>query len=291
MIRETLPDFDKLWNYGKPAETEKKFREILPHAKVSKDTGYLIELLTQIGRTQGLQRKFEDAHKTLDEAEKLLKNNYKRAKVRYLLERGRTYNSSKVFNKARELFLQAYSLGLETTEDNHTIDAAHMMGILEKGDESLRWNNIAIDLAEKTKDNHAKHWLGSLYNNTAWSYHGMGQYEKALELFERYVQWSTEDNSNRDIMISNWCVARTFRSLGRIEEALEKQLNLKKWIEEKNIEEDGYVCEEIGECLVLLGKDEEAKPHFKKAYELLSKDIWLEANEKARLERLKKLGE
>ncbi|MFC2092323.1 hypothetical protein ACFLSV_00345 [Bacteroidota bacterium] len=49
--------------------------------------------------------------------------------------------------------------------------------------------------------------------------------------------------------------------------------------------------EEIGECLLLLGRNEDSKEYFKKAYELLSKDDWFVSNEKERLERMKNLGE
>src|SRR5687767_12230940 len=85
---EELPDFIKLWDFSNPAKTEELFREILPKAKASGNTGYLVELMTQIARTQGLQKKFDDAHKTLDEAQALLTEDLKRAKVRYLLGRG-----------------------------------------------------------------------------------------------------------------------------------------------------------------------------------------------------------
>ena len=34
-MAEELPEFDKLWNYSKPDETEKKFRELLPQAEAS----------------------------------------------------------------------------------------------------------------------------------------------------------------------------------------------------------------------------------------------------------------
>ncbi|MCI0450348.1 MAG: tetratricopeptide repeat protein [Chlorobi bacterium] len=290
-MADTIPDFDKLWDYNNPAETEKKFREVEDEIKASGDTAYYAELLTQIARTQGLQMKFDEAHRILDDAEKLLKDNQHRAQIRYLLERGRTYNSSKVYDKARELFIKAYELGLKTGEDNLTVDAAHMMGIVEKAEESLKWNEIAMKHAEQSKDEDAKKWLGSLYNNTGWTYHDMGDYNKALELFERNVIWHTQRNTKQGLSIAKWCVARTLRSLGRNEEALEKQIELSAFNREIGLDEDGYNSEEIGECLLALNRTDESKPYFKKAYELLSKDIWLQENEKERLERLKKLGE
>lgn len=291
MAENNLPDFMKLWDFSNPAETEKKFRELEPEIKKSRDTGYYIELLTQIARTQGLQRNFDEAHKTLDKAMKMIGPKHIRPRIRYMLERGRAYNSAKVFDKARELFLAAYQQGAKYGEDEYTIDAAHMMGIVEKGDESLRWNEIAVKHAEETKDEHAKGWLGPLYNNIGWTYHGMENYEKALELFQKNLEYYNKRDSKKWQSITRWCVARALRSLGRTDEALQKQYELKKFLEEKQMDSDGYNNEEIGECLYALGREDEAKPYFAKAYETLSKDIWLAANEKERLERLKKLGE
>src|SRR4030066_555939 len=88
------PDFDSLWNYDKPAQTEAKFRELLPLAQKSGDIDYLAEIMTQIARTLGLQQKFDQAHTLLDSVEVLLKEAGPRPQVRYLLERGRVYNFS-----------------------------------------------------------------------------------------------------------------------------------------------------------------------------------------------------
>ena len=109
-IDTSLPDFDKLWDYNDPVDTERQFREILPAARASGTTAYLAELLTQIARTEGLQRRFHDAHRTLDEAEALLPSAADRARIRYLLERGRAFNSSRRQDEAREYFLTAFQL-------------------------------------------------------------------------------------------------------------------------------------------------------------------------------------
>ena len=61
-----LPDFNLLWDYGQPAETEARFRELLPAARACGDRDYYLQLLTQIARAQGLQKRFEQAHATLD---------------------------------------------------------------------------------------------------------------------------------------------------------------------------------------------------------------------------------
>src|SRR2546426_811508 len=159
------PDFDSLWDFNSPSETEKKFRELLPQAETSGDKSYCLQLLTQIARTLSLQRKFEEAHEILDKVEPMLKDKLKLARIRYLLERGRTLNSSGSPERAKPLFLEAWELGQKSGDDNFAVDAAHMIAIVENTDEALKWNQKAVEFAEKSKDEKAKKWLGSLYNN------------------------------------------------------------------------------------------------------------------------------
>src|SRR5438105_5024377 len=64
-------DFDALWDYSQPGETEARFRALLPQAEASGDVSYLAQLLTQIGRAQGLQGNFEGASHTLDRVDGL----------------------------------------------------------------------------------------------------------------------------------------------------------------------------------------------------------------------------
>ena len=66
---------------------------------------------------------------------------------------------------------------------------------------------------------------------------------------------------------------------------------LKHAWEADGVERDGFVFEEIGECLLLLNRAEEARRYFFKAYEILSQDTWLAEGEPERLARLKLLGE
>jgi tetratricopeptide (TPR) repeat protein len=249
---EQLPDFDKLWDYNKPDQTEIKFREILPAAKHSGNISYYAQLLTQIARTEGLQRKFEDAHKTLDKVKPLINKNLKLVEVRYLLERGRIFNSSKNPDKARPLFIKAIDLGQKAKLDYHTIDAVHMMGIIEKNpEEQLKWHEKAIELSEKTSDHKAKKWLGSLYNNVGWTYHDNEEFYKALDYFSKNVEWHEERKTVRGLIIAKWAVARTLRSLNNIDVAIHMHLSLIKEIEEKELEEDGYIYEELGACYLL----------------------------------------
>jgi tetratricopeptide (TPR) repeat protein len=288
-MAEDLPDFDALWDYHNPAKTEQLFLEVLPVAQNDGDDDYLAQLLTQIARTQGLQRKFDVAHQTLDEVKELLCEKTPIAQIRYLLERGRVYNSSQKADEARLLFKQAWDVARQNSEDYYAVDAAHMLGICETGDESLWWNERAMEVAEASNHPRAKGWLGSLYNNTGWTYHDMGNYERALTLFEKGLVWREERQDTIATQIAKWTVARTLRSMGRVEEALEKQRVLHE--ENKAMDRpDPYVSEEMGECLLALGHAAEAQPHFARAYEALSQDEWLKDKDPERIERLKTLA-
>jgi tetratricopeptide (TPR) repeat protein len=285
-----LPDFDALWNYDQPTETEARLRALVPQARESDNVPYYAELLTQIARTEGLQRKFEEAQATLDVVQTLLANGLtqSRAYVRYLLERGRVLNSSKHPSQARSHFIEAWNLANLLNEDALAVDAAHMVAIVEPPEGQMEWNLKAMALAEKSADPRARKWLGSLYNNLGWTHHDAGRYAEALDLFEKGVQFRAELKQELELRIAKWCVARCLRSLGRVDEALARQQAL---LAESGSNNDGYVYEELGECLLASSRTDEARPYFGQAYALLSQDSWLVENEAGRLARLKELSQ
>ncbi len=284
-----LPDFDALWDYSDPAGTERKFRDLLPAVGQPGNDANHAELLTQIARTQGLQRRFDEAHATLDEAEKLLPPDPSRARIRTLLERGRVFNSSQKQGQATPLFLDAVRLAEAAHEDSLAVDALHMLAVADPP-QAMEWNLKALAVAERSADPKARQWRGSLYNNIGWTYHDNHRdYTKALELFEKALAFRREQGDLVPILIARWCVARVYRSLGRIGEALAEQRDLEEAYRKLG-GGDGYVEEEIAECLLLQGKEAEARPYFAKAYEKLSKDEWFKEAESARLERLKAMG-
>ncbi|HLP21085.1 MAG TPA: tetratricopeptide repeat protein [Chitinophagales bacterium] len=284
-----MTQYDKLWNYYNPAETETKFREVLKETSPDKDLSEHLQLLTQLARTQSLQRKFDEAHNILDQVSPQLPAHSEIAHVRYYLERGRTFNSAGDKRNAEVCFTKAYELAKEVGEDGYAVDALHMLAIIAPPDEAIALNEEAIVLSESSANQQAKNWLGSLYNNLAWGYFDLGQYEKALSIFLRALQWREEKKSPHEIFLAKWSVARTLRALNRIDHALTIQLGL---FEEaaSNGDNDGYVHEELGE-LFLLKNDKLKYPfHFEKAYELLSTDPYLSQKEQPRLERMKELS-
>ena len=217
-------------------------------------------------------------------------NGPSRARIRYLLDRGRVFNSSKQPDKADPLFQEALDMAQKLREDFYAIDAIHMLAITASPVESLTLNLQAVDLAESSVQENARTWLGSLYNNIGWSYHDMGDFELALKMFEKAEAFRIENGTVERRRVATWCIARTLRSLNRVEEALSKQMALKEEFESAD-GTDGYVFEEIGECLLTLKREDEARPYFAKAYEVLSQDYFLAEQEPERIARLKILGE
>jgi tetratricopeptide (TPR) repeat protein len=287
MSSPNLPEFDGLWDYDNPEQTETRFRAILLQF-LEGDPAFL-EPLTQIARAQGLQRKFDHAHQTLDQVLRRLEKLPSRPGIRYLLERGRVFNSSGKPELARPFFEQALAMAKQLNEDFYAVDALHMLAIVAPPEQGLALNLQAIQLAESSRQERARGWLGSLYNNTGWSCHEMGDYLSALEIFRKAEAWRRSRGQARETRIAAWSVARVLRSLGQVEKALARQMALQAEYESAR-ESDGYVLEEIGECLLALDRQQEAIPYFRRAYECLSRDSWLAQQETERLRRLHELG-
>lgn len=283
-----MEDVRGLWDFDDPAKSEAVFRERLATA----DGDWRRILVTQIARSLGLQRRFDAAHATLNELESASEDGVRWAHPPFeseplsrwqsyaLLERGRIYNSSGDKDAARPYFRRA----AEADFDDLRIDAIHMLAIVAEPDEALALNEQAIREAQTSADPAARRWLGSLLNNTAWSYHDLGRFDRALELFVQALEFRLEQGDAGTIRIAKWCVARCLRSLGRIDDALAMQ-------QELAIQGgDGYVDEEIAECLLVKGDAEAARPYFARAHASLSQDVWLSEREPERIARLDRLA-
>ncbi len=277
---------DRAWDFARPAESEARFRAEL--ASLPRGSARL-EAATQLVRAQGLQREFAAAHATLDAVERSLPSQPERVAVRYLLERGRVFNSSRQPDKAVPLFEAALDRARAAGEDFLAIDAAHMLGIAAPAKARLKWNLEAVAMTERTSDARARRWLASLYNNIGWMYHERGEYASALAYFEKAVPAWEARGDPRGVHIARWAVARAYRSLGRNDDALAIQRQLAVEGAAANAP-DGYVYEELGELLLANGERAAAQTHFARAFELLGGDATFRADEPERLARLRRLG-
>jgi tetratricopeptide (TPR) repeat protein len=285
------------WDFRDPAESEKRFVALAD--SFADDPAAAVLVRTQIARSLGLQRRFEEAHAMLDRARQELGllppgRPAIHVRARLAIERGRAFNSAGDPGRAWPLFEEAFTLSDSAGQSALAVDAAHMVAIAAGNQdapaEALAWNERALAMAESSSDPEARRWRGSLLNNLGWTRHAAGEYELALYLFERAVSARREQGDERSLREARWCVARCLRSLERYDDALEQQKALEKEAAKAG-EPEGFIYEELGECLLALGREREAKPWFGKAYTELSKDEFLRADEPNRLDRLKKLSD
>jgi len=285
-----LPDFNKMWDYNNPTETEIKFRALVEDAKAN-DIEYYGELLTQIARIQGLQRKFEEADKTLEMAKEYAIDKYPTVKIRYILEKGRVLNSSGKGEESIPVFKEAYDFGMKHKLDFYTLDAAHMLGIVNIPEVQLEWNLKALKIAETSEDKRVKGWLGPLYNNIGWTYHDLEKYEEALDLFLKGYDWRVSVKDENGARIGKWTIGRAQRSLKRYDEALKTQMEVQDDFVKAGLEPDGYLYEEMAELHLIKGQADIARKYFELAWEKLSQDQWMMDNETERMNRLKKMAD
>ena len=107
-------------------------------------------------------------------------------------------------------------------------------------------------------------------------------------MFEKARELREQEGDPSKIMVAKWCVAKSLRMMDHTEEALEMQRDLYEQYQAAG-RRSGYVYEEIAECMMVMGQEQEAQGWFAVAYEELSKDPRL-ADEQDRLNRLKELG-
>ena len=284
----SLPDFDSLWDYDHPGPTEKKFRELLPTALESLNISYFAELLTQIARAQTMQGKFQEAKKTLDRVEKALPKARQGVSIRYMLERGRVLSSTGKPREAKPFFQDAYNNSRVFRMDQHTIDAARMLSIAEP-DKALDWNLQALELTEKSGDDKVRNGIGSLYNSIGWNYFDRKQYQESLFMLQKALEFYEQQGDPLKIRNAKWSVAKVLRFIDHTEEALEMQRGLFDEYQAER-QRNGYVYEELAECLLALGQEMEAQEWFAAAYAELSKDPRIN-REQNRLNRIKQLGQ
>jgi tetratricopeptide (TPR) repeat protein len=284
-ILHAMEDFDKLWRYADPAGTEAKFREFLPAAQ--HNPTYLAQLLTQIARAQGLQRRFAEAHQTLEQVKAMLPKCDPVATVRYWLEYGRVVNSSGHAQGALVPFDLAWGLAEQAKLSRYAIDAVHMIAIaIEDPRKKVEYNLKGIAMVDA--DPSQRGWLYALYNNLGEAYAASFEYEKGIDAFRNLAALDAE--AGREVDIYNLKdQSRMLRALGRLGEAAAV---LRPALErlDREQKQDGWISEEHGELLLAEGKDAEATPHFAAAYDLLSQDPWVVQNDPAKLERLRRLS-
>jgi tetratricopeptide (TPR) repeat protein len=284
-----MPAIDDLWDFDDPSASGARFRAAIDAADADGDAATADEARTQLARTLGLLARFEDGDQILDAVDAAHPAG-DRVRVRSLLERGRLRRSSGDVTSAVAPFEQAWTLARSLGEDGLAVDAAHMLALVDAAPGVTTWNERALELANTSTDPDARRWRGSLWNNIGWERFEAKDLDGALAAFETALEARREGGSAKETRIAEWCVARCLRELGRAREGLAIQERLAATAAADGVDEDGYVSEEAGLCLLALGRADEARPHFRRAAELLGADAWLGEHEPERIARLRELG-
>lgn len=171
-----------VWDFDDLDATRARFRALLDEE--SNGVGRA-EVLTQLARVEGLQERFDEGDRLLDEANALAGSD-PLVRARVDLERGRLRRSSGDSEAALPLFEASFQTALEIPHEFLAVDAAHMVAIAAPTfEDKLAWANRGIEMAQASKDPDVTTWLGSLYNNVGWDHFDAGEYEAALNWFER----------------------------------------------------------------------------------------------------------
>jgi tetratricopeptide (TPR) repeat protein len=281
---------DALWDFNAPAKSEARFREELArHTAGSREAR---ETATQLARSLGLQRSFDQANATLDTLVAGLDEPPARIRVRYLLERGRARNSSGKPAEAVPLFRDALAAADKDDlpgADYYRVDALHMLGIAAPADTQLEWTLKALAVADASTDARARGWRASLLHNLGWTVHDRGEHARALDYWQQALALREAGSDVARLRIARWTVGRGLRSAGRLDEAEAMQRALALEMETAGAP-DGFVYEELAEIALARNDADAARPWAAKAYALLSEDAQIKATDARRLARLAEVG-
>lgn len=288
------PDLDLSWLPHDPASSELNYRSMLAelHDPEGHDIAFRIELVTQVARAEAAQGKHTEALATLEAASKLLASSAPaapvRARIRLLLEEGRLSALQRTPSRARTHFSKAWELAVSSGDDFFVVEVARAMAEIEPLKMQEVWIRKAIEVAAGSKQSKARLWLGELYEELGWRLFDLRQFEASLAAHQNSLASHQARESREGTLRASLGVARLFRQLRRIPEAL-------SWNEAVLLEIPGtghlygQFCEEVAECLLAAKGPAAAQAHFARAYHELSRSS---ANSRPPpgLKRLKQLG-
>lgn len=262
-------DLTALWDFSRPDVSEQRFTAALEKA-VGDDA---LILRTQIARTHGLRKDFEAARKQLQALEPSMAAAGPEARVRFHLERGRTYASathaaSMLTPEAKAQARQDYGRALELARaaklDGLAIDAIHMFAFVDTSPaDQLKWGEAALEVCLASQQPEAKRWEASIRNNVGYALHQLGRYTDALGQFQLALAIRERGTNAESTRTARWMVAWTLRSLNRNDEALQMQLALEKQADAAG-KPDPYVFEELEALYRSLGQTSLAEHYAKR---------------------------
>jgi tetratricopeptide (TPR) repeat protein len=214
-------DLAVLWDFDAPAESERRFRQVLKDARGDD----ALVLKTQIARTYGLRKDFDKAREILKEIEPAMASAGPEVRARYWLELGRTYASGRHAPesiteadraRARNANDRALEISRAARLDGLAIDALHMYAFIDPAPaDQLAWSRRALELVESSSQAEAKRWEASIRNNVGESLFDLGRHEEALVEFERALALREQGTNPKATRHARTQVERTRKALGR----------------------------------------------------------------------------
>lgn len=243
-------DLAPLWDFRQPAASEQRLRDAL--ATAQGDDAFILR--TQIARSWGLRRDFDQARALLAALQPALAGAGPEARVRYHLELGRSHASAThppeaLTEDARRLARAAFQMALDTARgaalDGLAIDAVHMFAFVDSAPaQQLHWAQQALALSLASSQPDARRWEASIRNNMGYALHQLGRFEEALAQFRLALALRELAGKPQAVRDARWMVAWTLRALKRSDEALQLQLALEREADAAG-EPDPYVFEEL----------------------------------------------
>ena len=206
-----------LWDFDDLDGSERRFQDQL--RKETSDAGRA-EVLTQLGRVQGLRDMFAEGERLIEQAH-ALSDGSAVVRARIEIERGRLRNSNGDAVAALAMFELAFQIADQSGEQFLAADAAHMAAIASPDRQGkLVWTERGVRIANESADREVTYWLGPLYNNLGWEYQDAGEHEAALDAFKRALA-SRERYPEMPALIQHAkeAVGEALRALGRKDEA------------------------------------------------------------------------
>jgi tetratricopeptide (TPR) repeat protein len=243
-----------VWDFNDLDLSERRFRAALEGEETEAGRA---ALFTQLARIEGLRGDFVAGERLLAMAEAL-----DGAESWVLIERGRLLRSSGDEPSALPLFEAAFEQARAGGDGFLAGDAAHMAALV--GDMEA-WTARGIEL---TDDDPGRYWLAPLLNNVGWSRYEAGDFDRALDAFQKALAVRSEDPQEpHEREIARYAVGKALRALGRIDEATGQLELAVAWATEAGIETP-YFHEELAECYAAAGRMEEARVQAERAMEL-----------------------
>jgi tetratricopeptide (TPR) repeat protein len=259
-------DLAPLWDFNDPAGSERRFRAAL--ATASGDDALVLQ--TQIARSFGLRRDFDQARTVLSAVAPQLATAGAEVRARHALEWGRSWSSAThppdsqtddTRARARIAYESALAIAREGRLDGLAIDALHMLAFVDTAPaDQLKWAQAALEVVDTSTQPAAKRWEASLRNNLGYALHRMGHLDEALTQFRLALALREQQGDAGSVRVARWMIAWTLRGLKREDEALAMQLQLEADGDAAG-QPDPYVFEEL-ETLYRARGDEARAVHY-----------------------------